>query len=133
MMQQGAVLVNTGRGALVDTEALVVALERGSLDGADLDVLEGEEGIFYADCTSAPLCNQFLLRLQALPNVIVAPHTAYDTERALLETLEQTLVNCSTSERNRTSAQAQDRDRVRGLLGGARRVGEVGDGDRRER
>ena len=132
MMRPGAFLVNTGRGALVDTDALVVALERGRLGGAALDVLEGEEGIFYSDCTTTPIDNQFLLRLQALPNVIVTPHTAYYTERALYDTVEQTLVNCLNFERKRTSGEAQDRDLVRGLLGGARRLCEVGDGDRRE-
>jgi D-specific alpha-keto acid dehydrogenase len=132
MMKQGAFLINTGRGALVDTDALIVALESGKLGGAALDVLEGEEGIFYSDCTERPICNQFLLRLQALPNAIVTPHTAYYTERALYDTVEQTLVNCLNFERNRTNGEAQDRDPVRGLLGGARRVCEVRYGDRDE-
>ncbi len=73
-------------------------------------------------------------RLQRLPNVIITPHTAYYTRRALHDTVEQTLINClrlrtRTSNDERT---AEDRDPVRGLLGGARRVGEVRDGGRGE-
>jgi D-specific alpha-keto acid dehydrogenase len=100
-MKQGAVLVNTGRGALVDTDALVVALEDGMLGGAALDVLEGEEGLFYFDCTNRPIDNRLLLRLQRLPNVIITPHTAYYTRRALYDTVEQTLIKCREFESSR--------------------------------
>lgn len=93
-MKRGAVIVNTGRGALLDTEAVVSALERGRLGGAALDVLEGEEGIFYADCSRKPIENQLLLRLHKLPNVLISPHTAYYTDRALTDTVEQSLTNC---------------------------------------
>jgi D-specific alpha-keto acid dehydrogenase len=115
MMKRGAYLINTGRGALVDTGALVVALETERLGGAALDVLEGEEGIFYADCTTRPIDNHFLLRLQQLPNAIVTPHTAYYTERALYDTVERTLLNCLGFERSRND-ETHDRDLVRGLL-----------------
>lgn len=95
-LRHGAYVVNTGRGALVDTEALVSALECGWLAGAALDVLEGEEGIFYADCGSKPIDNRWLLRLQALPNVVVSPHTAFYTDHALRDTVEASIVNCLT-------------------------------------
>ncbi|OXM73388.1 MULTISPECIES: D-lactate dehydrogenase VanH [Amycolatopsis] len=93
-MKHGAFVINTGRGALVDTEALVAALDSGRLGGAALDVLEGEEGIFYADCRDKPIEHKLLLRLQELPNVLVSPHTAYYTDHALSDTVENSLVNC---------------------------------------
>jgi D-specific alpha-keto acid dehydrogenase len=102
-MKHGAFLVNTGRGALVDTDALLVALESGKLGGAALDVLEGEEGIFYFDRTMSPVDHPFLLRLQQLPNAIVTPHTAYYTGRALHDTIENTLMNCLSFERSRAA------------------------------
>jgi D-specific alpha-keto acid dehydrogenase len=93
-MKHGAIIVNTGRGALLDTEALVRALEGGSLGGAALDVLEGEEGIFYADCSDKPIESRLWLRLHELPNVLITPHTAYYTDHALRDTVEQSLTNC---------------------------------------
>jgi D-specific alpha-keto acid dehydrogenase len=102
-MKQGAFLINTGRGALVDTDALLVALESGKLGGAALDVLEGEEGIFYFDRTTSPVDHPFLLRLQQLPNAIVTPHIAYYTGRALHDTVEKTLMNCLSFERSRAA------------------------------
>ncbi|HEY3557176.1 MAG TPA: D-isomer specific 2-hydroxyacid dehydrogenase family protein [Kribbella sp.] len=93
-LQRGAFVVNTGRGALIDTEALATALEHGDLGGAALDVLEGEEGIFYADHSNQPVNSSLLLRLQALPTVLISPHTAYYTDRALRDMVENSLVNC---------------------------------------
>jgi D-specific alpha-keto acid dehydrogenase len=98
-MKHGAFVINTGRGSLLDTEALVPALESGRLGGAALDVLEGEEGIFYADCRSKPLEGTPLLRLQGLPNVIISPHTAYYTDHALRDTVENSITNCLKFER----------------------------------
>ncbi|MFI6436464.1 D-lactate dehydrogenase VanH [Streptomyces sp. NPDC050759] len=93
-LKHGAFVINTGRGALLDTEALVLALESGRLGGAALDVLEGEEGIFYADCRNKPIGSKVLLRLQKLPNVLITPHTAYYTEHALRDTVENSITNC---------------------------------------
>jgi D-specific alpha-keto acid dehydrogenase len=98
-MRSGALVVNTGRGSLIDTEALLPALESGRLGGAALDVLEGEEGIFYFDHSQRSIENQLLERLQKLPNVLITPHTAYYTDHALRDTVENTLTNCLQFER----------------------------------
>ena len=100
-MKPGAFLINTARGGLVDTDALIKALDNGKLGGAALDVLEGEEGLFYFDCIQKPIDNQFLLRLQKMPNVIITPHTAYYSGRALRDTVEKTLLNCLDFERRK--------------------------------
>ncbi|MEU3642369.1 D-isomer specific 2-hydroxyacid dehydrogenase family protein [Lentzea sp. NPDC034063] len=94
LMKHGAVVVNTGRGPLIDTKALVEALESGRLGGAALDVVEGEEGIFYADCRAREIDSEPLTQLQRMPNVLISPHTAYYTDHALSDTVENSLINC---------------------------------------
>lgn len=93
-MKPGAFVINTGRGSLVATEALLDALESGRLGGAALDVLEGEDGIFYFDHSRDPASHPLLARLQKLPNVVITPHTAYYTDHALRDIMEATLTNC---------------------------------------
>ena len=93
-MKPGAYVINTSRGSLLETAALVSALEGGRLGGAALDVLEGEEGIFYADLRGKPIESALLLRLHELPNVIISPHTAYYTDHALSDTVERSIANC---------------------------------------
>ena len=93
-MRHGAVVVNTGRGGLVDTEALLVALEAGHLGGAALDVVEGEQGAFYSDLREAHQDYPALRRLLALPNVVVTPHTAFDTDHALADIVRNSLLVC---------------------------------------
>ncbi len=93
-MKRGAYVVNTGRGSLLETGALVEAVESGALGGAALDVLEGEDGIFYADHSDEAVENDLLSRLQKLPNVIISPHTAYYTDHALGDTVANSITNC---------------------------------------
>lgn len=92
-MKDGAVLVNTARGALVDTEALIEALSSSRLGGAALDVVEGEEGSFYADRRGRPIDDR-LARLHGLASVIISPHAAYDTDHALRDIVGNSLINC---------------------------------------
>jgi D-specific alpha-keto acid dehydrogenase len=99
LMKPGAFIVNTGRGGLVDTGALLSALETGALGGAALDVVEGEEDVFYADHGDRPVGNAFIRRLQRMPNVVLTPHTAYYTEHALHDMVRNTILNCRDFER----------------------------------
>lgn len=99
-MKQGTLFINTSRGALVDTAALAEALKAQKIGGAALDVLEGEEGIFYNDCKQRAIDHPFLPVLQEMPNVIITPHTAYHTERMLADTVRNTIVNCLNFERS---------------------------------
>ncbi len=91
-MRRGAILINTARGALVDVVALTDALEHGGIACAALDVVEGEEGWFYRDCSA--LAPPPFARLLALPNAIVTPHTAFYTEHALDDIVRNTVRNC---------------------------------------
>lgn len=59
-----------------------------------MDVVEGEEGIFYADRRTRPVKSEPLLRLHELPNVLISPHIAYYTDHALRDTVENSLANC---------------------------------------
>ena len=93
-MKRGALIINTGRGPLLDTAALVSALEVGALGGAALDVLEGEERAFYLDCRGTGIEDTLMRRLHGLPNVIISPHTAYYTDHALRDMVENSMVNC---------------------------------------
>lgn len=93
-LKPGAVLINTGRGALLDTTALIRALESGALSAAALDVIEGEEGIFSTDCGETVIGNPALVRLAHMPNVLITPHTAYYTEHALSDMFVGSITNC---------------------------------------
>jgi D-specific alpha-keto acid dehydrogenase len=98
-MKDGAIVINTGRGALIDTRALVAALQCGKLGGVALDVIEGEEDIFYSDHSNEPLRDGLLRTLEEMPNVTITPHTAYYTDHALYDMVENSVVNCLKFER----------------------------------
>ncbi len=93
-MKKDAILINTGRGSLVDTDALIHALEAGCLGGAALDVIENETGLYYKDLQDQPLANRNLALLKSFPNVIVTPHTAFYTDQAVSDMVENSIQSC---------------------------------------
>lgn len=94
-LQPGAMLINTGRGALVDTPALIEALKSGQLGYLGLDVYEEEAQLFFEDRSDLPLQDDVLARLLTFPNVIVTAHQAFLTREALAAIAATTLDNIS--------------------------------------
>ena len=94
-MKRGALLVNTSRGGLVDTEAAIEALKSGQLGGLALDVYEQEAGLFFQDLSSTIITDDVLQRLIAFPNVIVTGHQAFLTREAIATISETTLRSAS--------------------------------------
>lgn len=82
-MKRGVILINTGRGALIDSRALIDALKSGHVGGAGLDVYEEEEGIFFQDLSSRVLKDDTLARLLTFPNVLITSHQGFLTREAL--------------------------------------------------
>lgn len=92
-LQPGSMLINTGRGALVDTPALIDALKSGQLGYLGLDVYEEEAALFFEDQSDLPLQDDVLARLLTFPNVIITAHQAFLTREALSAIAETTLSN----------------------------------------
>jgi D-lactate dehydrogenase len=92
-MKRGAYLINTSRGKLVDTTALIEALKSGQLGGVGLDVYEEEEGIFFEDLSAEMLLDDELSRLLTFPNVLITAHQAFLTQEALTEIARMTTEN----------------------------------------
>ena len=82
-MRHGTIIINTSRGGLIDTEALIEGMKQGKIYGAGLDVYEEEGDIFYEDFSGHVIQDDTLIRLIAMPNVIVTSHQAYLTREAL--------------------------------------------------
>lgn len=92
-MKRGTMLINTGRGALVDAPALIDALKSGQLGYLGLDVYEEESELFFEDHSDRPLLDDTLARLLSFPNVIVTAHQAFLTHEALGAIAQTTLGN----------------------------------------
>ena len=82
-MKPGAMLINTSRGGLVDTEAVIAALKSGQLGALGIDVYEQETDLFFHDLSSAIIPDDMIQRLVSFPNVIVTGHQAFFTREAI--------------------------------------------------
>jgi D-lactate dehydrogenase len=98
-MKPGVMLVNTGRGALIDTSAVVAGLKSGRIGSLALDVYEEEEGLFFQDFSSQVIQDDLFARLLTFPNVLITGHQAFFTEEALRAIAQTTLENVSAFER----------------------------------
>jgi len=90
-MKDGVVLINCARGSLIDSDALRRALDAGKVGFAGLDVVENEAGLYYFNRMGEPLKNPELALLKSYPNVLVTPHTAFYTERAVSDMAENSI------------------------------------------
>ena len=93
LMKNDAVIINTSRGALIDTKALVHSLKHKQLGGAALDVYEEESAFFFKDCSAEIITDDVLARLLTFPNVLVTGHQAFLATTALSNIAEVTLNN----------------------------------------
>ena len=92
-MKKGVVILNTSRGALIDTEALLLGIKARKVGAACLDVYEEEADIFFEDRSGHILNDDLLSRLISMPNVIVTSHQAFLTNEALANIAESTVKN----------------------------------------
>ncbi|MGC3965839.1 MAG: 2-hydroxyacid dehydrogenase [Pirellulales bacterium] len=92
-MKRGAMLINTGRGALLDTRAVVAALKSEQLGSLGIDVYEEEGDLFFVDHSAHAILDDVFSRLLTFPNVLVTGHQAFFTREALEAIARQTLMN----------------------------------------
>ena len=92
LIKKGAVIINTSRGSVIQTEALVKGLEEGRIYGAGLDVLAEEEDLKNG------IVSPLIAKLLEMDNVIVTPHTAFNTQEALQRILQTTVENINAFE-----------------------------------
>jgi D-lactate dehydrogenase len=111
-MKRGAMLINTSRGALVDTRAVIQALKEGTLGGLGIDVYEEEAELFFEDLSQEVIRDDVFARLLTFPNVLVTAHQAFFTEEAVGRIAETTLQNISSFEQGKGVAHPVTADKL---------------------
>jgi D-lactate dehydrogenase len=97
-MKPGVMIVNTGRGPLVDARAAIAGLKTGQIGYLGLDVYEGEAELFFADRSNQIVKDDVLMRLLTFPNVVITAHQAFWTRQALLNIADTTIQNITSFE-----------------------------------
>jgi len=103
-MPKGVMLINTSRGAVIDTKAAIDALKTGHLGYLGLDVYEEEEHLFFEDLSETIISDDCFARLQTFPNVLITGHQGFFTREALQNIAETTLENIRQFEQGRLDA-----------------------------
>jgi D-lactate dehydrogenase len=103
LMKRGVMLINTSRGGLVDTVAVIAALKTGHIGYLGLDVYEQEAGIFFHDKSDTILQDDVLARLMTFPNVLITSHQAFLTEEALRNIAATTMASVDAWQEGRSS------------------------------
>lgn len=98
-MKPGAMLINTSRGGLLDTRAIIEGLKHGQIGALGLDVYEEEAGLFFEDLSNQALHDDVFARLLTFPNVLITGHQAFFTSDALAQIAETTLASLDAFER----------------------------------
>ncbi|HES75495.1 MAG TPA: 2-hydroxyacid dehydrogenase, partial [bacterium] len=106
LMKRGVMLINTGRGALIETRAVIAGLKSGRVGALAMDVYEQEEGLFFEDHSNEIIQDDLLERLLTFPNVLITSHQGYFTREALAAIAETTLNNLSQVERGEVCVNA---------------------------
>lgn len=101
-MKRGVILLNTSRGALIDTRAVIRALKSGKIGALGLDVYEEEADLFFQDLSTRVIQDDVFTRLLTFPNVIITAHQAFFTRDALEAIARETLANITDYEQGRT-------------------------------
>ena len=101
MMKNNAMLINTSRGALIDTKDVIDALKNGKLGYLGIDVYEQEEKLFFHDLNESVITDDVLVRLLGFPNVLITAHQGFLTDEALTQIAQVTLQNLSDFENNK--------------------------------
>ncbi len=112
-MKQGVTIINTSRGGLIDTHALIDSLKTGKVAGVGIDVYEEEDELFFRDLSDKVIQDDVFARLLTFPNVVVTAHQAFFSRNALTQIAETTITNLDELENSKKLSNQVTGERVK--------------------